>query len=80
MRKGHGNILVAKTPLRVLWIQPQDVAPVAVFLASGAAGMVTGAIYDVTGGDKCPQCSVITARWVAVEPIPGCESYISWAS
>jgi NAD(P)-dependent dehydrogenase (short-subunit alcohol dehydrogenase family) len=46
------TILVAKTPLRVPWIEPEDVAPVAVFLASGAASMITGATYDVTGGDS----------------------------
>jgi NAD(P)-dependent dehydrogenase (short-subunit alcohol dehydrogenase family) len=45
------RILVAKTPLGVPWIEPEDVAPVVVFLASEAARMVTGATYDVTGGD-----------------------------
>jgi NAD(P)-dependent dehydrogenase (short-subunit alcohol dehydrogenase family) len=46
------DILLAKTPLRVPWIEPEDVAPVVVFLASDAASMVTGATYDVTGGDS----------------------------
>jgi hypothetical protein len=46
------KILVAKTPLGVPWIESEDVAPVVVFLASDAAGMVTGATYDVTGGDS----------------------------
>ncbi|MBV8458494.1 MAG: mycofactocin-coupled SDR family oxidoreductase [Acetobacteraceae bacterium] len=44
--------LVASTPLRVPWIEPEDVAPVVVFLASDAARMVTGASYEVTGGDS----------------------------
>ena len=44
--------LVKKTPLGVPWIDPQDVAPVVVFLASDEARMVSGATYDVTGGDS----------------------------
>ncbi|SEF12490.1 NAD(P)-dependent dehydrogenase, short-chain alcohol dehydrogenase family [Burkholderia sp. WP9] len=44
--------LVAKSPLGIPWIDPDDVAPVAVFLASDDARMVTGATYDVTGGDS----------------------------
>lgn len=39
-------------PLRVGWLQPDDISPVAVFLASDAAAMVTGAEYEVTGGDS----------------------------
>jgi SDR family mycofactocin-dependent oxidoreductase len=46
------NILATKTPLGVPWIEPEDVAPVVVFLASDAARMVSGATYDVTGGDS----------------------------
>ena len=46
------KILTAKTPLGVPWIEPEDVAPVVVFLASDAARMVSGATYDVTGGDS----------------------------
>lgn len=38
--------------LKVGWLQPDDVSPVAVFLASDAAAMVTGAEYEVTGGDS----------------------------
>ncbi len=39
-------------PLKVGWLQPDDVSPAAVFLASDAAAMVTGAEYEVTGGDS----------------------------
>lgn len=39
-------------PLQVGWLQPDDISPVAVFLASDAAAMVTGAEYEVTGGDS----------------------------
>ena len=46
------KILITRTPLGVPWIEPDDVAPVVVFLASDAARMVSGATYDVTGGDS----------------------------
>jgi NAD(P)-dependent dehydrogenase (short-subunit alcohol dehydrogenase family) len=46
------KILTAKTPLRVPWIEPADLAPVVVFLASDAARMVSGSTYEVTGGDS----------------------------
>jgi SDR family mycofactocin-dependent oxidoreductase len=46
------KVLTAKTPLGVPWIEPEDVAPVVVFLASDTARMVSGATYDVTGGDS----------------------------
>src|SRR6201994_4202369 len=39
-------------PLKVGWLQPDDISPVAVFLASDAANMVTGAEYEVTAGDS----------------------------
>jgi NAD(P)-dependent dehydrogenase (short-subunit alcohol dehydrogenase family) len=39
-------------PLGVAFIDPKDVAPVVVFLASDEARMVTGATYDVTAGDS----------------------------
>lgn len=38
-------------PLAIPWLQPQDIAPAAVFLASDLAARVTGACYDVTAGD-----------------------------
>ncbi len=38
-------------PLKVPWLQPEDVAPAAVFLASDDAHMVSGSSYDVTAGD-----------------------------
>ena len=41
-----------RSPLGEPWLQPDQVAPVAVFLASKAAVTVTGAKYDVTGGDS----------------------------
>lgn len=46
------KILISRSPLGVPWIEPADVAPVVVFLASDAARMVSGATYDVTGGDS----------------------------
>lgn len=46
------QILSAKTPLGVPWIEPEDVASVVVFLASDAARMVSGAAYEVTAGDS----------------------------
>jgi len=36
--------------LKVAWLA--DVSPVAVFLASDAAAMVTGAEYEVAAGDS----------------------------
>lgn len=50
--EGAKKILAAKTPLGAPWIDPADVAPVVVFLASDAARMVSGAAYDVTAGDS----------------------------
>jgi NAD(P)-dependent dehydrogenase (short-subunit alcohol dehydrogenase family) len=43
---------LAKVPLGVPWLTPEQVSPVAVFLASDAAAMVTGACYDVNAGDS----------------------------
>ena len=39
-------------PLKVGWLAADDISPAAVFLASDAAAMVTGAEYEVTGGDS----------------------------
>lgn len=44
--------LRAKSPLGVPWIEPEAIAPAVVFLASDEAYMVSGATYDVTGGDS----------------------------
>jgi NAD(P)-dependent dehydrogenase (short-subunit alcohol dehydrogenase family) len=44
--------LIAKSPLGIPWIEPEAIAPVVVFLASDEASMVSGATYDVTGGDS----------------------------
>ncbi|MFG6503390.1 SDR family NAD(P)-dependent oxidoreductase [Microbacterium sp. P05] len=44
--------LAKKLPLRVPWIEPEDVAPVVVFLASPQAHMMSGGTYSVTGGDS----------------------------
>ena len=44
--------LASKLPLGVPWLQPEDVAPALVFLASDAARMVSGTTYAVTGGDS----------------------------
>jgi NAD(P)-dependent dehydrogenase (short-subunit alcohol dehydrogenase family) len=41
-----------QVPLKVGWLVPKDISPAAVFLASDAAAMVTGAEYEVTGGDS----------------------------
>jgi NAD(P)-dependent dehydrogenase (short-subunit alcohol dehydrogenase family) len=38
-------------PLQVGWLQPEDISPLAVFLASDAAALVTGAEFAATGGD-----------------------------
>ncbi|MER7964124.1 MULTISPECIES: SDR family NAD(P)-dependent oxidoreductase [Streptomyces] len=41
-----------KLPLGVPWVEPEDVAPLVVFLASEAARMVTGTSFAATGGDS----------------------------
>jgi len=34
------------------WLQPEDISPVAVFLASDASALTTGAEFEVNGGDS----------------------------
>jgi len=46
------KVLQAHSPLGVPWIDPSDLAPVVVFLASDAARMVSGSTFDVTAGDS----------------------------
>lgn len=46
------KILIGKTPLGVPWIEPEDIASAVIFLASDAARMVSGATFDITGGDS----------------------------
>lgn len=46
------NEMAKKSPMKIPWLQPQDIAPVAVFLASDEAHRVCGATYDVTAGDS----------------------------
>lgn len=44
--------LRTKSPLGVAWIEPEDVAPLVVFLASDAAQMVSGTSFSATAGDS----------------------------
>lgn len=44
--------LAAKSPLGLPWIDPADVAPLVVFLASDEARMVSGTSFAVTAGDS----------------------------
>jgi NAD(P)-dependent dehydrogenase (short-subunit alcohol dehydrogenase family) len=46
------DVCAATVPLKVGWLQADDISPAAVFLASDAAAMVTGAEYESTGGDS----------------------------
>ena len=46
------NNLAPRVPLRVAWLKAEDISPMAVFLASDAAAMCTGANYEVTAGDS----------------------------
>ena len=44
--------LAGKSPLGVAMIDPGDVAPMVVFLASDEARMASGGTYSITGGDS----------------------------
>ncbi|MBV8971224.1 MAG: mycofactocin-coupled SDR family oxidoreductase [Sphingomonadaceae bacterium] len=46
------DIRAPTVPLKVGWLQPDDISPIAVFLASDASAMATGANFEVTGGDS----------------------------
>ena len=46
------DVRAPTVPLKIGWLQPDDISPAAVFLASDAAAMVTGAEFEVTGGDS----------------------------
>jgi NAD(P)-dependent dehydrogenase (short-subunit alcohol dehydrogenase family) len=46
------ELLKKKTPLAVPWVEPEDVAPTVVFLASDQARMVSGTSFAVTAGDS----------------------------
>jgi SDR family mycofactocin-dependent oxidoreductase len=46
------EILAAKTPLGVPWIEPEDLAPMVVFLASEAGRMASGSTFEITAGDS----------------------------
>ncbi len=49
------EVIAARVPTAVMkipWMQPDEVAPAVVFLASDAANRVTGATYDATAGDS----------------------------
>jgi NAD(P)-dependent dehydrogenase (short-subunit alcohol dehydrogenase family) len=50
--KAAREALAAKSPLGVPWIEPEDVAPMVVFLASDEARMVSGGTFPVTAGDS----------------------------
>ena len=44
--------LIKKTPLKMPWLPPADIANAYVWLASDEARLVSGATIDVTGGDS----------------------------
>jgi SDR family mycofactocin-dependent oxidoreductase len=49
------EVIAARLPqavMKIPWMQPDEVAPAVVFLASDAANRVTGATYDATAGDS----------------------------
>lgn len=46
------DVRAPTVPLKVGWLQPDDISPIAVFLASDASAMATGANFEITGGDS----------------------------
>lgn len=46
------ELLKKKTPLGVPWVEPEQVAPLVVFLASDQACMVSGTSFAATAGDS----------------------------
>jgi NAD(P)-dependent dehydrogenase (short-subunit alcohol dehydrogenase family) len=46
------KLLAKQNPMHIPWLQPQDIAPAVVFLASDEAYRISGATYDVTAGDS----------------------------
>ncbi|WP_242096118.1 MULTISPECIES: SDR family NAD(P)-dependent oxidoreductase [unclassified Sphingomonas] len=46
------NNRAPRVPLRVAWLRPEDISPMAVFLASDGSAMCSGANFEVTGGDS----------------------------
>lgn len=44
--------LAKQSPMHLPWLDPADIAPVAVFLASDEAARISGSTYDVTAGDS----------------------------
>jgi NAD(P)-dependent dehydrogenase (short-subunit alcohol dehydrogenase family) len=38
--------------MKIGWLQPEDISPMAVFLASDAAALITGAEFEVDAGDS----------------------------
>jgi NAD(P)-dependent dehydrogenase (short-subunit alcohol dehydrogenase family) len=46
------HALATKSPFGVPWVEPEDVAPLVVFLASDQARMVSGTSFAATAGDS----------------------------
>ena len=44
--------IVPTAVMKIPWMQPEDIAPPVVFLASDAAYRVSGATYDATAGES----------------------------
>jgi len=50
--RSAADAMSEKLPLGVPWVEPEDIAPLVVFLASQEAHMVTGTSFAATGGDS----------------------------